>query len=468
MQSAPGATGNHDTIRAAELAPSSPPPPSPPSPSPPPTDFESLLSMVYAFDPLPSEVLELLRTDACHCKNILLAEYSEAAGCLLYRSRLYIPASDDLRLHLLRKAHDTPAAGHHEHFKTLELIAREYFWPGMRKDMEHYVRNCHPCRQSKASRQSLFGILKPNPVPDAPWQDLSMDFVVGLPENRGYDTIWVVVDRITKLLHMVPCKSTCSSQDLADLFRHNVWKHHGLPSTVISDRGRQFASRFWKALCERLGIEWRLSTGFHPQTDGQTERFNATMEEYVRLYVNHHQDDWIDWLPLCEFAANNAASETTQISPFFATFRRDPGMNFDLDQLIENPEQARTHEAAANLRKIHDLVRAEMTAAQFRYSEAYDKAHRPTPKFEPGDQVWLDTRHIKTTRPARKLDWKKLGPFPVKCAIGSHAYELELPADIKVQPVQLISLLSPVAEDLLPGQIVPPPPPMEVEAEGLE
>ena len=140
-------------------------------------------------------------------------------------------------------------------------------------------------------------------------------------------------------------------------------------------------------------------------------------------------------------------------------------MNFDLNQPIENPEQARANEAAANLRKIHDLVRAEMTAAQFRYSEDYDKARRPTPKFEPGDQVWLDARHIKTTRPARMLDWKKLGPFPVKRAIGSHAYELEFPADIKVHPVQPISLLSPVAEDPLPGQIVPPPPPVEVECE---
>ena len=295
-----------------------------------------------------------------------------------------------------------------------------------------------------------------------------MDFVVGLPQSQGYDAIWMVVDRLTKLRHMVPCNSTCSSEDLANLFLHNVWKHHGLPSTIISDRGPQFASRFWKALCERLGIERRLSTGFHPQTDGQTERFNATMEEYLRLYVNHHQDDWVDWLPLCEFAANNAASETTQVSPFFATFGRDPRMNFDLDQPIENPEQARAHEAAANLRKIHDLVRAEMTAAQFRYSEAYDKARRPAPKFEPGDQVWLDARHIKTTRPARKLDWKKLGPFPVKRAIGSHAYELEFPADIKVHPVQPISLLSPVAEDPLPGQIVPPPPPVEVEGEEPE
>ena len=198
------------------------------------------------------------------------------------------------------------------------------------------------------------------------------------------------------------------------------------------------------------------------------ERFNATMEEYLRLYVNHHQDDRTVWLPLCEFAANKAVSETTQFSPFFANFGRDPRMNFDLDQPVENPEQAHAHEAAANLQKIHAFVKAEITAAQYRHTEAYDKGRRPTPRFEPCDRVWLDARFIKTTQPARKLDWKKLGPFPIKRAIGSHAYELEFPADIKVHPVQPISLLSLVAEDPLPGQIVPPPPPMEVEGEEPE
>ena len=111
------------------------------------------------------------------------------------------------------------------------------------------------------------------------------------------------------------------------------------------------------------------------------------MEEYLRSYVNHHQDDWTDWLPLCEFAANNTVSETTQVSPFkfFATFRRDPRMNFNLDQPIENPEQARAHEAAANLQKIHALVKAEMAAAQYRYAEAYNKGRHSAPRFEPGD-----------------------------------------------------------------------------------
>jgi len=155
-----------------------------------------------------------------------------------------------------------------------------------------------------------------------------MDFVTGLPESEGYDAIWVVVDRLTKMRHLVPCKSSIDTAGLSDLFINYVWKLHGLPNTIVSDRGTQFASAFWRHLCARLGIEVKLSTAFHPQTDGQTERLNAVMEQYLRCYVNYLQDDWVKWLPLAEFASNNQASETTGISPFFGLQGRHPRMDF--------------------------------------------------------------------------------------------------------------------------------------------
>ena len=295
-----------------------------------------------------------------------------------------------------------------------------------------------------------------------------MDLVVGLPESGGFNAIWVVVDRLTKLRHLVPCQSNCTSEELASLFLQNIWKHHGLPQSIISDQGTQFASRFWRALCDRLGIKIKLSMSFHPQTDGQTERFNAVMEEYLRHYVNYHQDDWVTWLPLCEFAANNATSETTGESPFFANSGRDPRMNFDFHCPVENPNQVRAHEAARTLQRIHDLVRTEMIAAQYRHAEYYDRRRRPAPRFQPGDKVWLDARNIKTTRPARKLDWKRLGPYPILRVISSHAYELELPDDIRIHPVQPVSLLTAVDEDPYPGQHIPPPPAVVVEGEAPE
>src|SRR3978361_4553 len=188
----------------------------------------------------------------------------------------------------------------------------------MRREVERFVRNCHTCQRSRTSRHAPFGVLRPLSIPQKPWQDISMDFVTGLPWSNGHDAIWVVVDQLTKQRHLVPCHTTVDARDLADLFLQNVFRLHGLPLTITSDRGPQFASAFWHRLCARLGIQPRLSTAFHPQTDGQTERINAIMEQYLRAHVNYLQDDWAEWLPFAEFAVNNQASETTAVSPFFA------------------------------------------------------------------------------------------------------------------------------------------------------
>ena len=145
-----------------------------------------------------------------------------------------------------------------------------------------------------------------------------MNFVVGLPWSDGNDAIWVVVNRLTKQRHLIACRSTIDAKDLADLFLQWVFPLHGLPETITSDRGIQFASHFWGRLCHRLQIGRPMSTAFHPQTDGQTERFNAVMEQYLRSYINYLQDDWSSWLPMAEFAANNQTSESTLSSPFFA------------------------------------------------------------------------------------------------------------------------------------------------------
>jgi len=142
-----------------------------------------------------------------------------------------------------------------------------------------------------------------------------MDFVTGLSRSKDHDTIWVVVDRLTKQRHLVPCSTTVNARDLADIFLQHVFRLHGLPWTITSDRGPQFASAFWHRLCAQLGIELSLSTAFHPQTDGQTERMNAVMEQYLWSYVNYLQDDWAEWLPIAKFVSNNHTLETTAVSP---------------------------------------------------------------------------------------------------------------------------------------------------------
>jgi hypothetical protein len=151
-----------------------------------------------------------------------------------------------------------------------------------------------------------------------------MDFVTGLPESKGKDSILVVVDRLSKMKHYIACHTTTGSGDLAGLYVNHIWKLHGLPTSILSDRGTQFTSKFWKSLCKELKITVAMFSAFYPETDGETERTDAIMEQYLRSYVSYQQDDWVDWLHIAEFTANNAVSETTQVSPFMANYGYDP------------------------------------------------------------------------------------------------------------------------------------------------
>jgi len=233
--------------------------------------ISTLLTESYRADPFPARILGLLRNGARQYKEISLAEFKERDGRLLYRDCFYVPDHPPLRLQLRQDHHDPPAMDHPGRAKTLELLTRKYFWPSMRKDVDRFVRNCHVCRRTKSVRHVPYGVLRPLLVSDRPWQHISVDFVTGLPRSKGYDAICVVVDRLTKQRHLIPCTTTITAEELGVLFCDRVVRYHGLPETIVSDRGPQFASRFWKHLCSCLKIDARLSTAFHPQTDGQTE-----------------------------------------------------------------------------------------------------------------------------------------------------------------------------------------------------
>ena len=293
-----------------------------------------------------------------------------------------------------------------------------------------------------------------------------MDFVVGLPWSNGHDAIWVVADRLTKQRHLVPCRGDVDAKDLADLFLQWVFRLHGLPETIVSDRGTQFASHFWGRLCERLRIGRRMSTAFHPQTDGQTERFNSVMEQYLRSYINYLQDDWSTWLPLAEFAANNQVSETTQVTPFFALHGYHPRATTSLEPPPgPTPGDTDALTSATALREIHDHLRAEIARAQSVQAEGGNQRRIPAPVFRPGDRVWLDARNIKTRRPSPKLDHRRLGPYEVIESVGPSAVHLRLPNTVRLHPVFHVSLVEHAASDPLPGQHSPPPPAVIVDGE---
>lgn len=432
-----------------------------------PENLQSLFEKGYEEDPMPNSVLQALKNEEERHPEITLAECEQRGPYLFYRKRLFVPDYANLKAELLRCYHENPTAGHPGRSKTYELLSREYYWPGIYSYVRQWVRNCHICRRVTPSREARQGVLKPLPVPQRAWRDISMDFITHLPPSCNFDAVLVIVDRLTKMRHFIPCTGTCDAEEVARLYVQHIWKLHGLPTTIISDRGPQFVSAFWKHLNKRLKIDALLSTAFHPETDGQTERMNAILEQYLRAYVSYLQDDWSEWLPLAEFASNLHFSESTGMSPFFANYGFNPRMGFEPVQAVDTRPATRDAELfAQKMKDIIDFLRAEMTSAQGRYEEQANRIRRPARRFREGQLVWLDSRNIRTLRPQKKLDWKNLGPFPIKRVISPYAYELDLPASMRIHPVFNVSLLRPAANNPVPGQHQPPPPPIEVE--GLE
>lgn len=274
----------------------------------------------------------------------------------------------------------------------------------MRNYVARYVRNCHTCQRSKPSNHGKFGVLRPLPIAQQPWQEVSMDFVTGVPSSQGFDAIMVVVDRLTKLRHLIPCNTTVTSQDVAELYLKHVWKHHGLPTHITSDRGTQFTAHFWKSLCRNLGIKSRISTAFYPEIDGQSERFNAVMEQYLRSYISFQQDDWVKWLPMAEFAANNQVSTSTKVSPFFGNCGFHPRFTISIKPYAKSSASLNAKDFAIKMRELHDCLRSNIRSAQDQQEQAINAKIIPAPRHQPGDMVFLSAKNIRTTRNSQKLD----------------------------------------------------------------
>lgn len=281
-----------------------------------------------------------------------------------------------------------------------------------------------------------------------------MDYVEQLPPSHGFDAILVVVDRLTKMAVFIPTHTATNAKELAQLYFRHVFSKHGAPSDIVSDRGNKFTSAFWSALMTVLGVKQNLSTAYHPQTDGQTERVNQTMEQHIRMYCSYDQDDWAQWLPMAEFAYNNAEHATTGMSPFFANYGYNP--TFEVSETPPDVSGVSKESLEDFVKQIHQAqqdAKEAMAASQATYKDQADHRKSEGPDLKPGDKVWLSAENIRTTRPARKFAEKHLGPFPVKAKISATAYRLELPATLKkIHPVFHISLLEKVRESEIPNR----------------
>ena len=245
-----------------------------------------------------------------------------------------------------------------------------------------------------------------------------------------------------------------------------MYKLHGLPFFVLSDRGPQFASQVTLDLFRLLKITRQLSSGHQPQTDGQTERINQILEQYLRAYCDYQQDNWADLLSTVEFSYNNTISSTIGMTPFFANYGFHPRYEIILRDGHAPPPESELVDYQDQLAKLEEYLRTEMKYAQAVASENANRKRSSPPVFKVGDEVWLLRRNFCTTRPSDKLDWKRVGKYKVLSKVSSHAYKLELPRSMKIHPVFHISRLEPAASDPLPDQ--PQPDPLPIEVDGKE
>lgn len=375
-------------------------------------------------------------------------------GLYYLNDALVIPNNAELRRALIAEHHNPPARGHPGVDRTVQHLLRSYWWPGMTSDVKKYVRTCDACQRNKSKTVKPGGLLQPMPIPSSKWESVGMDFITGLPCSKaGYDSVMVIIDRLSKLVHLVPTTTNVTAAEVAKLFVQNVIRLHGLPKSIVSDRDHNFTSIFWKTVCEMWQVQQKMSTAFHPQTDGQTERVNRVLEEYLRSYVSPLHDDWDDYLPMAEFAINDSFQTSIGMSPFYMTYGCHPRMPDTLDQPSrDNPAGQQYVESIG---KAMTRAKALLKQTQSRQKQHADSKRREV-AYEPGDLVLLSTVNLRMRTPGtQKLLPRYVGPFAVERRIGNTAYQLKLPDAMKVHPVFHASLLHAYKTD---GAVIPPPP----------
>ena len=256
-------------------------------------------------------------------------------GLLLYQDRLVVPDHENLRTEIIREAHAQKSTAHPGQGKTRKILTDRYFWPGMATDINRYIRNCHDCRRSTIPRDKTPGLLKPLPIPERPWQHISLDFHEVPRDKAGYDMILVIIDRFSKRSFSLPCHKTITAKETAELFIHYIYRIYGPPDTIVSDRGPQFISAFWNEFTRILGIRLKLSTANHPQTDGQTENLNQWVDQRLRSFANYFQDNWSQLLPIMDFAQACLPHTATGFSPIELEMGYKPRTSFDWDRPID-------------------------------------------------------------------------------------------------------------------------------------
>ena len=358
-------------------------------------------------------------------------------GVLYHGKKLYVPKRKEKEKIL--ETHQGALQGHPGINATWEIISKNYYFPKMRDKIRKVVMDCNECNQNKILRERPHGLPQPLEVAEAAWDTVTMDFVVKLPPatdgvtNQTYDSILTVVDKLTKYAIFAPCSEAMTAEQFAQLFLRTVVQEHGTPAHIVTDRDKIFVSKFWNGLLQGLQVRSKMSSAYHPETDGQSERMNQVIEQYLRIFANETQDNWVRLLPTGMMAYNTMPLEKLGLSPYFMNYGREMRKP-ELKQHSNNPAALAQIEEMQTLHEqcIQDLKIIRAKEKQKKDGLA-DDIHK-------GDKVYLDIRNIEFNK-VKKLDHLRIGPLLVEEKISETAFRIKLPPGRKIHPVFHAKLL---------------------------
>lgn len=396
------------------------------------TDFRAVLEAACA-----SDTALQAKIAACAAgelpKSKKKKKLYQVHGSLLYKKCgsifcLEVPTS--MVPAVLREMHDSPSAGHMGVERTEVNIRRHYYWETLTADVAQHVASCPHCQRIKPVNQTTFGTMKPLPIPTRPWQVVNMDFFGPFtPQSRnGFNYAMSVTDRFTKMVHIMPCMKQCNAVESAELFISNIFRFHGMPEGIVSDRDPRFTSEFWKELMKTLDTSLLMSTAMHPQTDGLAERQHRTIEETLSNWTAENPSSWVKFLPLVEFAMNNAKQGASQHSPFFLNFGQHPRTPAALvaEALMPATLSPVTDDYLQQMKTAWKCAHKCIESAQNKMKERADRHRQPSP-FKVGDPVLVSTYVLPIPGVTdKKLQHRYNGPWEVKALRGENAVALEL------------------------------------------